>query len=136
MSSVEGWTRLHDDRDAGVRVFTTKLDTQEERGQELLADPLTAIRRTTGLRVGEGWTVQLQVVNAQVPSGPLPLPGDIEAPPAEFSWWPWVIRKIVIFLLIFDDLELVVVVVRRCETTREDALKTLEDSRSGRPGEP
>ncbi|HKV68584.1 MAG TPA: hypothetical protein VJN72_10895 [Gaiellales bacterium] len=139
MSSAKGWTPLHDDAEGGVRVFTLTADTHDELGQTLLSDPLSAVLDSAEeLRVAKDkdWAVQLHLVNAQIPSGPLPLPRDIPPPPEESSWWPWVIRKIIIIVLIFDDLNLVLVIVRRSETNRETALGNLKDSLEGRAGEP
>jgi hypothetical protein len=144
MTSAEGWVQLRYDADANVRVLTVTADTHEEIGQELLTDPLTFLRRggLCGNDEDEGkdeWVVQLQVVNAQIPSGPLPLPDEILSAGGESGWgWPlppWVIRKFIFFLLIFEDLKLVVIVGRRFDTDRSTALEHLERSRAAGRGQ-
>lgn len=131
MSSVDGaWNELHHDPDAHVRMVTITADTHTPLGQQLLSDPLTAMM-DAGLAVDDSWRVQLQIVNADIPTGPLPLPDEIQPGGEEFSWI-WVIRKIIIFVLIFDDLELVVILVRRFNGDREEALDVLERSRAAR----
>jgi hypothetical protein len=116
------------DSDSGVRVVKLAAETHEQLGQQLLADPLSALLDAEVLvpKSGKYWKVQLQLVNADIPSGPLPLPDEI--PPPAASDWFWVIRKIIFFVLIYDALDLVVVVGYRYETDRAKALDVLERS--------
>ena len=131
MSDSTTWDLCADDSDSGVRVIKVVTDTQGQLGQELLADPLSALLRQ-GVLLGSGkdWKVQLQLVNADIPSGPLPLPDEI--PPPAPSDWIWVIRKIIIIILIFDELNQVVVVGYRYATDRTTALDVLERSLAAR----
>jgi hypothetical protein len=131
MSDSPTWDLCADDSDSGVRVIKVVTDTHEPLGQQLLADPLSALLRQ-GVLLGSGkdWKVQLQLVNADIPSGPLPLPDEIPAPAP--SDWFWVIRKIIFFILIYDELDLVVVVGYRYGTDRATALGVLERSLAAR----
>ena len=130
MSDSPAWVELANDSDSGVRVVTVEAETHEPLGQELLADPLSALFGL-GVLVSEPdryWKVQLQVVNADIPSGPLPLPDEID-PTSDSSW---VIRKHKDCILIFDQLDLVVVVVYRYATDRTTALEVLQQSLAAR----
>jgi hypothetical protein len=135
MSSTPTWQQFADADGGvgGVRVVKVVADTHEPLGQEFLADPLSAMLRQGVLDPSKNWNVQLQVVNADIPTGPLPLPDEIDHPDGS-GWW-WVIRKIIIIILIFEELELVVAVVRRFETDRAEALDVLERSRAARRGQ-
>ena len=143
MTSAEGWVQLRYDADANVRVLTVTADTHEELGQELLTDPLTFLRRggLCGNDEDEGedeWAVQLQVVNAQIPSGPLPCPTRfcrLEGSRVGVGHCHRGDRKFIFFLLIFEDLKLVVIVGRRFDTDRSTALEHLERSRAARRGQ-
>jgi hypothetical protein len=134
MSDDDVWTELHHDAEAGVRVATITADTHGLVGQEFLADPLSAIQRHGDGDVDDSWTVQLHVVNADIPSGPLPLPDQIPAQPGDAALRPWVIRKIIIIIICFIRSRLAIVIVRRFdpddELTRQNVLASLERSRS------
>jgi hypothetical protein len=134
MSVQDRWTELHHDTDAKVRVVTVTADTHTELGQLLLADPLSAMIRCGKLDVDDSWAVQLHVVNAHIPSGPLPLPDQIQPGGDDAGWVIWVIRKIIVILHLFDDLKIAIVIVRRFddkrELTRQDVLEALERSRA------
>jgi hypothetical protein len=128
MSSTNPWKPVHTDQDAHVRIFKVIADTHEELGQRLLADPLSVLLGKGLVDSDEGWRVQLQVVNADIPSGPLPLPDEIPKEAAGIHLPPWVIRKHVVIITICDDLQLVVMLVCRFATTRAKALDVLEKS--------
>jgi hypothetical protein len=115
-----------------VRVVKIEAETHEPLGQELLADPLSALLRVGVLEPepDKDWKVQLQLVNADIPSGPLPLPDEIP-PPAAPDWF-WVIRKHIVLILIFEHLDLVVVVMYRYPTDRTTALEVLGRSLAAR----
>jgi hypothetical protein len=134
MSVQDGWSELHNDTAAKVRVVAVTAYTHEELGQLLLADPLSAMIRYGELGVDDRWAVQLHVVNAHIPSGPLPLPDQIPPGGDDAGWVIWVIRKIIVILHLFDDLKIAIVIVRRFdderELTRRDVLETLERSRA------
>ena len=131
MSDSPAWVEWDNVSD-GVRVIKVEAETHEPRGQQLLADPLSALL-DLGVLASEpvkNWKVQLQLVNADIPSGPLPLPDEIPAP--EAPDWYWVIRKHKVFILIFEQLDLIVVVVYRYETDRATALDVLARSLAAR----
>ena len=115
-----------------MRVIKVVTETHEPLGQQLLADPLSALLDLGVLasEPGKNWKVQLQLVNADIPSGPLPLPDEIPAP--EAPDWYWVIRKHKVFILIFEQLDLIVVVGYRYETDRATALDVLARSLAAR----
>jgi hypothetical protein len=126
-SAWDEWANVSD----GVRVVKVEAETHETLGQELLADPLSALFRLGVLdEPDRKWKVQLHLVNADIPSGPLPLPDEIPSP-ASPDWY-WVIRKHKTFILIFEQLDLVVVVVYRYDTDRATALDVLARSLAAR----
>lgn len=133
MSSTDSWNEFACDDDAPVRVFRVVADTHEELGQTLVADPLSVLQEKGLVNSDRGWKAQVQVVNADIPSGPLPLPGEIVVD--ETRRFPWVIRKHVIIITICDDLQLVIVVVCRFDTDRATALGVLEKSLEQRQAE-
>ena len=130
MSDDSAWVELASDSESGVRVVKIESEVQGRLGQQLLADPLSALLRLELVDPEKDWRVQLQLVNADIPSGPLPLPDEIPAPAAPD--WFWVIRKHIIIILIFEQLELIVVVGYRYSTDRATALDVLERSLAAR----
>ena len=127
-SAYDEWGNVSD----GVRVVKVEAVTHEPLGQGLLADPLSALV-DLGVLDGRNWRVQLQLVNADIPSGPLPLPGEIPTP--EDPDWYWVIRKHKSLILIFELLDLVIVVVYRYDTDRTTALEKIALSLAARQGQ-
>jgi hypothetical protein len=133
MSNADRWKEFACDDEAPVRVWRVVAETHEELGQRLLADPLSVLLENGLVDSDEGWRAQVQVVNADIPTGPLPLPGEIHVD--ETRHFPWVIRKHVIIITICDDLQLVIVVVCRFETDRATAVDVLEKSLEQRQSE-
>ncbi|HEU0193962.1 MAG TPA: hypothetical protein VFQ71_07175 [Gaiellales bacterium] len=137
MSNDESWAEVHAGEKPNVKVYKVIAGTHTEMAQRLLGDPLGLLEDRVGLNKdkNEDWHVQLQIANAAIPTGPLPLPDEIpEIPPGvdpdDWLGEIWrVIRKIIGFLTVLEDLKIVIVVVARVETTREDAKRALEKSR-------
>jgi hypothetical protein len=127
-SAYDEWLNVSD----GVRVVKVEAETHEPLGQGLLADPLSALLDLGVLEhePDRNWRVQLQLVNADIPSGPLPLPGEIPTP--EDPDWYWVIRKHKALILIFELLDLAIVVVYRYDTDRTTALEMIAQSLAAR----
>jgi len=133
MEKDESWDELHIGEKPSVKVYKAVAETRSELGQRLLGDPLGVLQDNGVLKADDGWSVQLHLSNAHVPTGPLPLPEEITD---DFDWGDiWrVIRKIIGILTVLEDLKIVIVVVARIETDRPTAVQAIQEARLAKSG--
>lgn len=136
-NNEERWREVHSADEPKVKVYKAIAGTHTELGQQLLGDPLSLLEDREGLKTDATWHVQMHVANAAIPTGPLPLPEEIpslpEESPDDLLGEIWrVIRKIIGFLTVLEDLKIVIVVVARFDTDRQEAKRVLGESRQAR----
>jgi len=133
MEKEEWWGEIHAHEDPRVKVFKAVAETRSELGQRLLGDPLGVLVDNGAIDKEDGWSVQLHLSNAHIPTGPLPLPEEITD---DFDWGDiWrVIRKIIGILTVLEDLKIVIVVVARIETDRPTAVQAIQEARLAKSG--
>jgi hypothetical protein len=129
------WRQLDRDDESKRRVVTVKAKAESPLGQRLLSDPLGALIDSPQKGEVDGtWQVVSLCPNAHIPSGPVPLPEDVEADCAGVAQGeePWVIRKLIADYLIYPDQKQVAFLPLRFDTdkliTREAVLGVLERS--------
>src|SRR3954447_24812747 len=128
------WRQLDKDDDAKVRVVKVRAKSESALGQRLVSDPLGALIDSPQVGNVDGtWRVISVGSNAHIPTGPLPLPHEVEADSAgSGDMDPWVIRKIIVHYVIYEETQEIVIAPRRYDPatliTREMVVGVLENS--------